>query len=143
MNISKKVFLILLIFVFQAGSLVGFGQIIFTKGYFVNNSGIKTECLIKNYDWRLNPVKVQYKLNDSADVLTSSIDSVKEFGIDDFCHYVRATVNIDRSPFDIKTLSTDRKPKWSKETVFLKELVCGKAGLWVYTEPEQFWFFYT
>lgn len=124
-------------------NLFCFSQITFNKGFIIDNSGTKTECLIKNYDWRTNPVKIQYKLTDSADEITKKIDSIKEFGINDLAHYVRVSIRIDRSPFELENLSNSRKPKWSEETVFLKELVCGKAGLWIYTEPEQFWFFYT
>jgi len=33
-------------------------------------------------------------------------------------------------------------PLWSEETLFLRELTCGKACLWIYTEDRS-WFFYS
>jgi hypothetical protein len=141
MNQYKRICLFL-IFLFQS-YLSCFCQIIYSEGYFVDNKNIKTECMIKNYDWLTSPVKIQYRLPGNTDVLTVKIDSIKEFGINNFSHYVRSTVNIDRSPFELKLLSDNKKPQWSEETLFLKELVCGKAVLWMYTEPEQCWFFYS
>ena len=141
MNSHKSVRL-LMIFIIQSNFLC-FSQITFNKGFVVGNNNIKTECFIKNYDWYSNPSKIQYKLTDSTDVITGKIDSIKEFGVYDFSHYVRAKVKIDRTPVDLNLLSDSKKPQWSEETVFLKELVCGKATLWIYTEPARSWFFYS
>ena len=38
-----------------------YSQITFEKGYFISNDGIKTECFIKNLDWRNNPTEFEYK----------------------------------------------------------------------------------
>jgi hypothetical protein len=120
-----------------------FGQIVFEKGYFIDNKNIKTECFIKNYDWRTNPVKIEYKLNDSTEVLKTDITAIKEFGIYDFSRFIRATVKIDRSSVDINQLSTKRSPEWSEEQLFLKEIVCGNATLLSYADNVQFWYFYS
>ena len=118
------------------------GQVTFDKGYVINNSGIKIECLIKNYDWRANPRTIQYKLSEESPIVSASIDSIQEFGINNYAKYVRTTVRIDRSPIELEKLSTTREPLWSEETLFLRELTCGKACLWVYTEYGS-WFFYS
>jgi hypothetical protein len=124
-------------------TLNGHSQILFSKGYFVTNKGERTICLIKNVDWLDSPKSIQYKMNDSAAVKHMAVDSIKEFGIDDFSRYVKATVKIDRSPVNINLLNDRKQPEWSEETLMLKEVVCGKAGLWVYPGTERDWYFYS
>jgi hypothetical protein len=116
-------------------------QIDFQKGYFVNNSNERTECLIKNVDWATNPSRFKYKLNDISEVLDGDISTIKEFSVADL-RYVRATVDIDQSPRDVKKMDNNRFPVWKNETVFLKELVHGKGMLYHYQsgEIERFFF---
>jgi hypothetical protein len=45
----KKQLLLLLCLVFTANA---YTQIVFEKGYYINNANEKVECLIKNIDWR-------------------------------------------------------------------------------------------
>ena len=118
------------------------GQVTFDKGYIIDNSGMKIECLIKNYDRMSNPKTIQYKLSEESPIVSASIDSIQEFRVDNYSKYVRATVQIDRSPIEIEKLSLTRAPIWSEETLFLRELTCGEACLWVYTEYNS-WFFYS
>jgi len=139
----KRSSIILAILFIVLGNISCFGQIVFSKGYLINNRNQKIECLIENYDWMYNPVKIEYKIQEASDIVTAGIDSIKEFGINDFSRFVRAMVKIDRSPVGLNSLSDTKKPLWSEETLFLNELVCGKAGLWIYTDSERFWFFYT
>jgi hypothetical protein len=120
-----------------------FGQIVFERGYFIDNNNNKTECLIKNYDWRTNPVKIEYKLDDSTYVRKTDITAIKEFGIYDFSRFIRAKVKIDRSSVDINHLSTKRSSEWSEEQLFLKEIVCGNATLLSYADNDQIWYFYS
>jgi len=118
------------------------GQVTFDKGYIIDNSGVKTECLIKNYNWWSNPKTIQYRLSKESPAVSAPIDSIREFQVDNYPRFLRATVKIDRSPIDIHSLSQTRMPLWSEETLFLKELVSGKACLWIYTEDRS-WFFYS
>lgn len=37
-----------------------FSQIRFEKGYLINNQDVKSEVLIKNEDWTLNPTEFFY-----------------------------------------------------------------------------------
>ena len=133
---------VILSIVFIQCFLTVFGQITFDKAYIIDNSGTKTECLIKNYDWWSNPKTIQYKLSEESPVVSASIDSIREFRVDNYPRFVRVTVKIDRSPTEIQSLSNTRAPLWSEETLFLKELTCGKACLWIYTEDRS-WFFYS
>lgn len=136
----KSVF-VLMIFVFFAN--FSFAQIIFSKGYIVNNNNKYINCLIKNVDWQNNPSKIQYRLSADSVILVATIDSIKEFGVDDFSRFVRASVKIDRSPVNLASLTNNKNPEWSQETLFLRELVCGKATLWSYTDPDRSWYFYS
>jgi hypothetical protein len=54
----KNLLLTALLFLFS----FSYAQITFEKGYFINNSGDRTECFIKNIDWRDNPTKFEYKM---------------------------------------------------------------------------------
>jgi hypothetical protein len=121
----------------------GFTQIIFEKGYFINNSNEKIKCLIKNNDWKNNPVEFKYQLTDSSEIKTANIKMVKEFSIDNTSKYYRRTISIDRSGTTVHTLSTDRNPVFKEEQLFLKVLMEGKASLYYYEEKNLKRFFYT
>lgn len=139
MKFSKITFCVLIL----SFSLNCYSQIVFSKGYFVTDKGVKITCLIKNLDWLDSPKSIQFKLSDSTAVENLTVDSITEFSIDNFSRYVKATVKIDRSPAKLDLLNDRKQPIWSEETLLLKELVCGKAGLWVYTGAERDCFFYS
>jgi hypothetical protein len=139
---TLKIVLIVVIISFQS-TLHCFSQIVFTKGYVINNKNEKITCLIKNNDWLENPIKIQYKLNENSSIITAEIDSIKEFGIDNFSKYVRAAVQIDRSPSKIALLNDKKQPEWSEETLFLRELVSGKIELLEYVGTDRSWYFYS
>lgn len=113
----------------------------FSKGYFINNSNEKIECLIRNPGFK-NPNSINYKLTETAPQVKAAIDSIKEFGIYDESKYIRSVVKIDRSSMDIKSMSIDPNPEFTEEQLFLKMLVEGKASLYVYEEPGLIRFFY-
>ncbi len=58
-----------------------FGQISFEKAYFIDNDNRKTECLIKNEDWKNNPTEFIYKPEGTDLSVKATIASIKEFGI--------------------------------------------------------------
>lgn len=118
-----------------------YAQIKFENGYFVNNKGLKTECLIKNIDWYNNPLRFQYKLNESSPVIEESIKDVKEFAVDNI-KYTRFLVEIDRSSEKINELSQVRSPNFKKETLFLKLLIEGDSNLYFYKEGALNRYFY-
>lgn len=115
-------------------TLNSFAQITFDQGYFINDKNEKIDCWIKNIDWRNNPTKFQYKLSEKAKSKTATIESVKEFGIDNFSKYQRFDIYIDRSSKEIEDMSSSREPEFKKEQLFLKILVDGRATLFLYQE---------
>lgn len=133
---------ILLFFIILCCNFSSYSQITFDQGYFIDNSGKRTECLIKNVDWKNNPVAFSYKLDEASEVLKATVVKVKEFGISDNVKYIFAEVNIDRSGTQNNELSTQRKPEFSYEKLFLKALVEGEASLYVYTDGSLKRYFY-
>ena len=123
-----------LLFTFLFLSLNNYAQITFEKGYFITDTGEKTECLIKNMDWKNNPIEFLYKSHEDKKIKTATIKSVKEFVISNTSKYIKTTVNIDRSGETINTMNKVRNPIFKTETLFLKTLIEGEASLYSYQE---------
>ncbi|WP_108867544.1 outer membrane beta-barrel protein [Aquimarina aquimarini] len=117
-------------------------QIRFESGYFIDNNGEKTECLIKNIDWNDNPNKFEYKLTDNAQSKIGRIGNIREFAVADL-KYIRSEVDIDRSSKDLNLLSTSKNPIFQKEVLFLKYLIEGDATLYLYEQGNLRRYFYS
>ena len=118
-------------------------QIKFEKGYFISNNGNRTECYIKNLDWRNNPNSFEYKTDMKSDsVHEESIYGNREFGIVNVSKYVRYKVNIERSETNINNLSKTKAAQFKEETLFLKTLISGSASLYLYTADNITKYFY-
>lgn len=117
-------------------------QIKFEAGYIINGPGDKTNCLIKNFDWKNNPVQIEYKLSESASVQTASPDQVKEFGIGEQIKYIGAEVVMDESSDQLKDLSQDKAPQFIRKKVFLRVLLEGKASLYEVITANYLRYFY-
>ena len=131
-------FLILFLFV-----SVSFGQIKYEKGYFINNNQQRIECFIKNLDWKYNPVEFNYKLNESAGPEVGNLATVREFGIENCCKFVNAEVKIDRQIKPPVSPKNEVIPVWTKEKLFLRVLLEGKADLYSYDASKLKRFFYS
>lgn len=136
----KKLYILLLLIIFSTNT---FAQIKFAKGYFINNDDERVECKIKNRDWKNNPTEIEYQLTENGEKKLASIQSVKEFGIDDVSKYIRAKVSVDKSKNKIGELSHQKDPIYKDEIVFLKVLIEGKATLYYYEESNIHKFYYT
>ena len=99
-----------------------FGQITFEKGYFIDNSGRQTDCLIKNLDWKNNPTSFHYKISEQGEVSVKDITEVEVFNIINGAKYIRKTVEINRSSDKTSELDEKRKVEFNQEQLFLKEL---------------------
>lgn len=117
-------------------------QIKFETGYFISNSGEKTEVLIKDLEWNANPTYFEYKNSESDVVKTRSIKDVKEFRAYNGAKFVRADVKIDRSGQRLGDLNHEREPAYKDETVFLQELVDGKVRLYKHSDGSNHRYFY-
>lgn len=133
---------LLLLALFTILCAESYSQIIFEKGYFINESGQKIECLIKNIDWKNNPTEFEYKLFQNDTVQKATIQTVKEFGINNISKYIRTNTKIDRSSEQIDHMSSDRNPNFQEELLFLKVLIEGQASLFLYIDGNLTRFFY-
>jgi hypothetical protein len=126
-------------------TITSYAQIKYESGYFINNEGQKTNCLIRNMDWKENPTGFSYKLSPEATARTLTVDSVMEFGIYNESKFKRFTVDIDRSVdgIDLNSMGTDKEPKFKKETLFLKPLIESKASLYYYEGGNIIRYFFT
>ncbi|MBK0369385.1 outer membrane beta-barrel protein [Flavobacterium agrisoli] len=121
-------------------SLHTYAQISFEKGYYIDNSGKKTECLIKNTEGINSPIDFKYKISEKEEVNILTIKSVAEFGIYNSAKFVRSTIQIENSSTNINTLSREADPVFIQKTVFLTVLVEGKANLYEYGNTKKYYF---
>jgi hypothetical protein len=117
-------------------------QISFVKGYYIDNANQKTEGLIRNVDWKNNPLEFEYKKTKESEKESMNIESVKEFGINNVSKYIRASVQIDRSSNKFNLLSYDKSPLFKKEQLYLKVLIQGYASLFLYEDNSLRRYFY-
>lgn len=132
--------LLLLFFTFL--TIESYSQIVFEKGYFINNNDQKTECLIKNLDWNNTPTEFQYKLDERDQPITTNLQQVKEFGIYNESKYQRQNVNADFSSDNLNEVDYNKAQKFKEEKIFLKVLVQGKANLYEYNRNNLTFFFF-
>ena len=133
----------ILFFLITILNLNCYSQISFEKGYYIDDTNQKINCLIKNIDWKNNPTEFEFKLSENGESKKTTIKTIKEFGINNVSKYVRSTVNIDRSSENIYNLSNDKNPIFKKEELFLKVLVEGKATLYQYVDSKLKRYFYS
>ena len=120
----------------------GFAQIEFEPGYFITDDNETITCLIKNTDWKDNPREFEYKRSEGSEVQTGAIETVREFGVGSHLRYRRFTVDIDRSSDKVNSMSRNRLPEFSEETLFLEVLLEGRASLYFYEDANLRRFFY-
>ncbi|MBN2636281.1 MAG: PorT family protein [Prolixibacteraceae bacterium] len=133
---------LLLIALFTIFCTESYSQIYFENGYFINESNKKVDCLIRNIDWKNNPTEFEYKFSQNDTVQKATIQTVKEFGINNVSKYIRTKINIDRSSDQIDHLSSERNPIFKEELLFLKVLIEGQASLYQYIDGSLTRFFY-
>jgi hypothetical protein len=119
-------------------------QVSFEAGHIIDNSGTKVECFIKDLEWSNNPTEFQYKLTeDSRDIITGTLNSIKIFTIGDHTKYKKVTVGVDKSSNKTADMSNRSEPDFITETVFLKYLAEGSANLFKYQDNQILRFFYS
>ncbi|OBQ52206.1 outer membrane beta-barrel protein [Tamlana sp. s12] len=119
-----------------------YSQIAYEPGYFIDNNNEKTDCLIKNMDWKNNPTEIEYKLAEEGESQKATIHSIKEFGVTNMSQYARFTVNIDRSSETLSKISHYKSPSFKEEVLFLKTILVGKANFYEYNDGNLKRFFY-
>lgn len=119
-----------------------FGQVLYEKGYYINNSDEKIECFIKNYDWNNNPTKISYRLTEESEKKILDVKEIKEFGIGEAVKYIHKKIKVDISRDNVNNLGEDPNPIFEERDIFLKVLVEGKANLYFYKDSKIIRFFF-
>ncbi len=117
-------------------------QINFEPAYFINNSDVKTNCFIRNVDWKNNPTSFEYKLDIDGDSRIASISDIKEFHVNNESRYVRAMVRMNRATDNNNALDNHKDIVFKEEEVFLKTLIEGDALLYYFEDNNLRRFFY-
>ena len=122
----RTIFIVMMLFY----SMSVFCQHKFKPGYYIDESSQKNVVLIKDEDWKNNPVKFYFKSTGDSPEQTATLENVKEFAINQGVTYIRARVQIDQSSLEIARLSRNSTPDYMEDTVFLELLAAGEANLY-------------
>ena len=120
-----------------------FSQHAFKPGYFISENGQKHEVLIKDEDWRSNPVSFIYKVNENSPEQIAKLENTKEFSINGGSNYIKATVQLDQSSLETPRLSRNITPDYLEDTVYLLLLAEGEANLYYHQGKTLKNFFYS
>jgi hypothetical protein len=128
----KRLLLIALLF---SGTFSS-AQISFKPGFFIENSGSRVDCIIKDTGSAQTPDLFKYKLNESGDILTVNSSDIIEIEVFNRFKYLKRTVDLDRSKTtsNISSLDENSQPNFNKENLLLKVLVEGEASLYKFEE---------
>ena len=130
-----------IIIAFVLVSTFASAQIKFEPGYLITTDGQRTECEIRNVDWESNPTSFQYRIG-GGETLEGTLQTIQEFGISDGTVFKKFTVDIDRSSDVVARLSKERNPEFRKETLYLRQIIGGKAVLYQYVDAGLKRYFY-
>ncbi|TXE15559.1 PorT family protein [Psychroserpens burtonensis] len=123
-------------------SLLATAQIQYEKGYIIDNSDNKTECLVRFLDWDNNPEKFEYKLTENGDIITGDVNSISKLEIYNKIIFVSKTVDIDINTSKSNELNKNPELELTKKRIFLHLLVQGKANLYFYNDANTRRFYY-
>ncbi|MEM7655267.1 MAG: hypothetical protein AAF399_03995 [Bacteroidota bacterium] len=107
-----------------------FSQIEFEKGYFLDNEGTKTECLIRNEGWNSNPSEFEFRLTADGKADNRNVSEVSEFGIYGGIRFISRKVEIDQGRDATNQLDFNRNPEFMEEHLFLRVLLEGEVSLY-------------
>jgi hypothetical protein len=126
---------LLLIIVFFSG-IFSSAQISFKPGFFIENSGSRVDCIIKDTGSAQTPDLFKYKLNESGDILTVNSSDIIEIEVFNRFKYLKRTVDLDRSKTtsNISSLDENSQPNFNKENLLLIVLIEGAVSLYKYQE---------
>lgn len=115
----------------------------FEDGHYINNAGEKIQGLIKNLDWRSNPTSFEFKTTENSEIQVIGIDKASEFNIENKRKFVKVNVDFETSSNQYYKAGINKEPVFTKRTLFLEEIVAGKATLYSYFEENENKFFYS
>ncbi|MFD2561672.1 hypothetical protein [Aquimarina rubra] len=118
-------------------------QSIYEAGYFIDNNGKKTECLIKKLSWRTNPTEFQWKKTISSSPKTEVIEDIKEFAVGEDYQYKRYILQFDLNGDTVGKSTKSKDPDLTYKKIFLRTILKSKTTLFQYSKDDVHRFFYT
>lgn len=110
-----------LFFLALSGSVKG--QAVFLKGYFIDNTGYRSECFIRPETWRQDSY-LSYRLHLLDTLHQKPVVELREFAIYGKVKYIISNVYVDR-PKD-----SPENSHWLEDKALLNVLVEGKSSLY-------------
>ncbi len=138
MKLLLSLLTFLLFFIFSTSA-----QSIYKSGYFIDNSGKRTDCLIKKMPWETNPTEFEWKKAISSSPKTGKIEDIKEFGVGQDYIFKRFIMAFDLQGDTVGKSSKDKDPRLKLKKVFLRLILKSEATLYQYSKNDVHRFFYT
>lgn len=120
-----------------------FSQINYKNGYYIDNSRVKHDCLIKNIEWKKSPNIIYYKTHADSESFEKNISELIEFGIYNETKFIKAKIKIELSSDMINNLEHDRNPKITEKEEFVRVLIDGKYSLYILGNDQNTRFYYS
>lgn len=110
-------------------------QVIYENGWFADNNGNRTECLIRNDEKFCSASGIRYRMSSEGEDRAAAITEVSSFFVGGML-FERHEVDIDTSENTLTAgVGYDIEPVFVKKTVFLQVLCDGPARLYYYRVP--------
>lgn len=129
-----------LIVLFFLVSPMVISQITFEPGYFIDNNGKRTECLIQNLDWSNHPDSFKYRTSNEGALEERTLDNTSEFGFKENV-FRRFSIKSHSMANTAITFEDEKFPKLKDITAFLKLLVKGSKELYSHKNNGSYVFY--
>ncbi len=120
-------------------SFLVISQATFQTGYFIDNEGLKTECIIEDVDWTNHPDSFRYKIGEDGELRNRTLENTSEFGFAGIT-YERHKIETAQMANSTKEISSSKNLDFYTTTTSLRVLIDGpkrllshkKVGILVY-----------
>ncbi|MFC5047412.1 hypothetical protein ACFSTE_07210 [Aquimarina hainanensis] len=118
-------------------------QSLYEAGYFIDNDGNKTKCLIKKLPWKNTPTSFEWKKNISSSTKTGDIEDIREFGVGQDFVFKRYILEFDLAGDNLGRATKSKDPNVKIRKIYLRQILQSKASLFQYSKNGVHRFFYT
>ncbi|MCB0495054.1 MAG: PorT family protein [Cyclobacteriaceae bacterium] len=127
----KIILQIYLLFYILFLSVSSYSQDNYLQGFIVTSEQDTVTGLINFKDWEVNPKKVEFKKDATAEQKMYTPLNITAFGVAGYV-FMGSIVDVENSPIRIANLSSTPTEKITQDTVFLKTLIRGEKSLYSY-----------
>jgi len=131
------------LFFFVCLNTIAYSQTKFEQGYVVTKDGKQIDCLIKNERWFQSPKQIIYKLAVNEEELVAESANFEKFRVGNGPLYISHTGDFPIYKSRVSLLNPNAEIKTIRRSVFLKQIVSGKAKLYEFREGNDISFTYT